>query len=134
MCKTRINNSIEKRKSVIENIYNCGNEHNCDTNTQQKNSFDFPATPTTTSVDGIIHSCLTYIYFHLDQHFLSSQFTQMLYNLNLIQLYQPLGLNRYQPSLISTHFLKQSIHFNAFIESLDINIILRPYFIFFNMF
>ena len=54
MCKTRINNSIEKRKSTIENIYNCGNDHQCDANTQQINALDYPRTPATTPVDGII--------------------------------------------------------------------------------
>ena len=54
MCKTRINISIEKRKSTIENIYNCGNDHQCDVNIQQINALDYPTTPATTPVDGLI--------------------------------------------------------------------------------
>ena len=29
-CKTKVNNSVEKRTSTIENVYNCGNDHKCD--------------------------------------------------------------------------------------------------------
>ena len=54
ICKTHINNSVEKRKSTIENIYNSGNDHNCAANTQQINSLDYLTTPTTTALDGII--------------------------------------------------------------------------------
>ena len=40
MCKTKINNSIEKRTSMIDNVYNCGNDHQCNQNRQEVNSLE----------------------------------------------------------------------------------------------
>ena len=37
-CKTKINNSVEKRTSTIENIYNCSNDHTCDENSNEINA------------------------------------------------------------------------------------------------
>ena len=34
-CKTKINNLVEKRTSTIENVYNCGNDHKCDENSNE---------------------------------------------------------------------------------------------------
>ena len=48
-----------------------------------------------------------------------------MYNVNMIQFNQLFRLKRYQHSLISTHFLKQSILLNALTESPDISIIFK---------
>ena len=37
-CKTKVNNSVEKRTSTIENIYNCSNDHKCDKNNNEINA------------------------------------------------------------------------------------------------
>ena len=54
MCKTGINNSIEKRKPTIENINNCGNDHQCDAYMQQINALEYPTTLATIPTDGLI--------------------------------------------------------------------------------
>ena len=41
-CKTRVNNSVEKRTLKIENVYNCGNDHKCDENSNEINAIDCP--------------------------------------------------------------------------------------------
>ena len=42
ICKTKINNSMEKRTSTIENVYNCINDHQCDANRNEINSIQYP--------------------------------------------------------------------------------------------
>ena len=42
VCKTKINNSTEKRTSTIESVYNCNNDHNCETNYDEVNSIECP--------------------------------------------------------------------------------------------
>ena len=54
MCASKINNSIEKRTSIIENIYDCSKDHHCDTNRKEINALDYPTTPATTPTEGII--------------------------------------------------------------------------------
>ena len=52
-----------------------------------------------------IISTLTYI-----EYFFHHDLNQMLYKVNLIQLYQPLRLKT--KSTFTSHFLKQTIHFD----------------------
>ena len=42
VCKTKINNSMEKRTSTIESVYNCNNDHNCKTNCDEINAIECP--------------------------------------------------------------------------------------------
>ena len=42
ICKTKINNSMEKRTSTIENVYNCSNDHECESNRNEINSKQHP--------------------------------------------------------------------------------------------
>ena len=42
-CKTKVKNSIEKRSSTIENVYNCGNDHQCDAIRKEIDALDYPA-------------------------------------------------------------------------------------------
>ena len=37
-CKTKVNNSVEKRTSTLENVYKCGNDHTCDENSSEINA------------------------------------------------------------------------------------------------
>ena len=54
MCTSKINNSIEKRTSIIENIYDCSKDHYCDANKKEINALDYPATLATTPTHAII--------------------------------------------------------------------------------
>ena len=54
MCMSKINNSIEKRTSVIENVYDCSKDHKFDANRKEINALDYPTTPTTTPTEVII--------------------------------------------------------------------------------
>ena len=54
MCASKINNSIEKRTSIIENIYDCSKDHHCDANKKEINAIDYPVTPATTPTQEII--------------------------------------------------------------------------------
>ena len=54
MCTSKINNSIEKRTSIIENIYDCSKDHRCDANRKGINALDYPTTPATTPAEGNI--------------------------------------------------------------------------------
>ena len=54
MCASKINNSIEKRTSIIENIYDCNKDHHCDNNRKEINALDYPATPAATPTEGNI--------------------------------------------------------------------------------
>ena len=54
MCASKINNSIEKRTSIIENIYDCSKDHRCDANRKEINALDYPTTPATTPAEGNI--------------------------------------------------------------------------------
>ena len=54
MCKSKINNSIKKRTSIVENIYDCSRDHNCDANRREINSLDYPTTPANTLKEEII--------------------------------------------------------------------------------
>ena len=54
MCASKINNSIEKRTSIIENIYDCSKDHHCDANKKEINALDYPVTPATTPTQEII--------------------------------------------------------------------------------
>ena len=54
MCKSKINNSIEKRTSIVENVYDCSRDHNCDANRREINSLDYPTTPANTPKEEII--------------------------------------------------------------------------------
>ena len=47
-------NSIEKRTSVIENVYDCSKNHKCDANRKENNALDYPITPATTPTEGTI--------------------------------------------------------------------------------
>ena len=40
VCKTKVNNSVEKQISTFENIYNCGNDHKCDADNNEINAID----------------------------------------------------------------------------------------------
>ena len=42
ICKTKINNSMEKRTSTIENVYNCNNDHQCELHQNEVNSVECP--------------------------------------------------------------------------------------------
>ena len=48
MCASKINNLIEKRTSITENIYDCSKDHNCNANKKEINALDYPVTPATT--------------------------------------------------------------------------------------
>ena len=50
MCKTKINNSIEKLSSTIENVYNCGNDHKCEQNRKKINSLECPQSDDTNDI------------------------------------------------------------------------------------
>ena len=50
MCKTKITNSIEKRSSTIENVYNCGNDHQCEANRKEINSVEYPRSESTDEI------------------------------------------------------------------------------------
>ena len=54
MCLSKINNSIEKRTSVIENVYDCSKDHKCDANRKEINALDYPTTPARTPTEGTI--------------------------------------------------------------------------------
>ena len=54
MCASKINNSIEKRTSIIENIYDCNKDHSCDANKKEINALDYPVTPATKPTKEII--------------------------------------------------------------------------------
>ena len=54
MCASKINNSIEKRTSIIENIYDCSKDHRCGANRKEINALDYPTTPSTTPAEGNI--------------------------------------------------------------------------------
>ena len=54
MCASKINNSIEKRTSIIENKYDCSKDHHCDANRKEINALDYPTTPATTPTEGNI--------------------------------------------------------------------------------
>ena len=54
ICKTKINNSIEKRTSIVENTYDCRREHKCDANRKEINALDYPTTPATTPTEEFI--------------------------------------------------------------------------------
>ena len=54
MCKSKINNSIEKRTSIIENVYDCSKYHKCDANRKEINALDYPTTPATTPSEELI--------------------------------------------------------------------------------
>ena len=42
VCKTKVSNSIEKRSSTIENVYNCGNDHQCEESQKEINAIECP--------------------------------------------------------------------------------------------
>ena len=42
VCKTKINDSMEKRASTIENVYDCSNDYQCDSTQQEINAIDYP--------------------------------------------------------------------------------------------
>ena len=52
--RIKINNSIEKRTSIIENIYDCSKDHICDANRKEINALDYRTTPATTPAEGNI--------------------------------------------------------------------------------
>ena len=54
MCKSKINSSIKKRTSIIENVYDCSKDHKCDANRKEINALEYPSTPATTSTKGTI--------------------------------------------------------------------------------
>ena len=54
MCMLKINNSIEKRTSVIENVYDCSKDHNCDANRKEIFALDYQTTPATTPTEETI--------------------------------------------------------------------------------
>ena len=54
MCASKINNSMKKRTSIIENIYDCSKDHHCDTNRKEINALDYPMTSATTPTQEII--------------------------------------------------------------------------------
>ena len=54
MCASKINNSIKKRTSVIENIYDCSRDHKCEASRKEINALDYPTTPATTPAEGNI--------------------------------------------------------------------------------
>ena len=61
LCASKINNSIEKRTSIIENIYDCSKDHRCDANRKEINALDYPTTPATTPIEGIfLYKCCKY--------------------------------------------------------------------------
>ena len=39
---------------MIENIYDCSKDHNCDANRKEINALDYPSTPATTPTEGTI--------------------------------------------------------------------------------
>ena len=53
---SKINNLIEKRTSVFENIYDCSKDHKCDANRKKINALDYPTAPATTPTEGIIRA------------------------------------------------------------------------------
>ena len=42
ICRTKINNSMEKRTSTIENVYNCNNDHQCESKQEETNALQYP--------------------------------------------------------------------------------------------
>ena len=42
ICKTKVNNSIVKRISTTENVYNCSNDHQCGSNRKEINTVQYP--------------------------------------------------------------------------------------------
>ena len=52
MCMSKIKNSIEKRTSVIENVYDCSKDNKCDDNRKDINALDYPTTPGTNPTEG----------------------------------------------------------------------------------
>ena len=54
ICASKINNSIEKRISIIENIYDCSKDHHCDANRKEINALDYPRTAAKTPTEGTI--------------------------------------------------------------------------------
>ena len=42
VCKTKISNSVEKKTSTIENVYNCSNDRQCDSNRMEINALEYP--------------------------------------------------------------------------------------------
>ena len=42
VCKTKVNNSIEKRSSTIDNLYSCENDHQCNQSKKEINAIDCP--------------------------------------------------------------------------------------------
>ena len=54
MCKSKINNSIEKRTSIVENIYDCSRDHNCDASRREINALECPTVPANTPKEEII--------------------------------------------------------------------------------
>ena len=54
MCASKINNSIEKRTSILENIYDCNKDYRCHVNRKEINALDCPTTPATTPAEGNI--------------------------------------------------------------------------------
>ena len=47
MCKTKINYSIQKRTSTLENVYNCGNDHKCEQSRKEVKSLESKETKNT---------------------------------------------------------------------------------------
>ena len=54
MCKTKLNNSIEKRTSIVENTYDCSKDHKCDASRKEINALDYPTIPASTPTEEFI--------------------------------------------------------------------------------
>ena len=52
--RIKINSLIEKRTSIIENIYDCSKDHHFNANKKEINALDYPVTPATKPTQEII--------------------------------------------------------------------------------